>query len=296
MSIIIQKTYKLARFMEKNTRFSIAILKQMRIRGMKHCVNYLNKDMNSMELNRLKMIVVFIAVVFSFGILNIPFVFNSDNPLPNKSDLRALSIKSKVIRSKRKEFSYSFAKFDQAAGLKLEAQLLKKIPSIMRSKAKPYIRPVIYLARKHKVNPFWMLSIIWTESHFNPIARSHVGAQGLMQILPGTYRYMSKIMRRRKISFAKVLINKKLNPFFVDRNHFKNNKVFLKKLKHLEVGIYYLKHLKKRFRGNELYATVAYNMGPTWTRRMLRSRKAVGNDNQYVRKVTRAYKQLVRAI
>lgn len=263
---------------------------------MKQCVNFLKKEEDLKKENRLKIAIVAVATVASIGVLNIPFVFSTKGPKISTNELKALSIRSKVIRSHRKEFSYSFSKFDRAAGLRLEEQLLKKIPSIMRSKAKPYIRPVIYLSRKHKVNPFWMLSIIWTESHFNPIARSHVGAQGLMQILPGTYRYMTKLMRRRKISFAKVFVNKKLNPFFVDKNHFQNTEIFLKKLKHLEVGIYYLKHLKKRFRGNELYATVAYNMGPTWTRRMLRSRKAVGNDNQYVRKVTRAYNQLVRAI
>lgn len=263
---------------------------------MKPCVVSILFCGDVMNNKRSKILAGVAAVVFSFGVLNIPFLKGNGVKPVQTDKLSFIPVKSKMVKSHKKQFSYSLSKFDKAAGLELEAELLKKIPSIMRTKAKPFIRPVIYLSRKHQVNPFWMLSIIWTESHFNPIARSHKGAQGLMQILPGTYRYMGKLMRRRKIAFAKVFINKKINPFFIDEKHFRNTPEFLKKLKHLEVGIYYLKHLKKRFNGNELHATVAYNMGPTWTRRMLRRRQPVGSDNQYVRKVTRAYKRLVLAI
>ncbi|MBX9704129.1 MAG: transglycosylase SLT domain-containing protein, partial [Silvanigrellaceae bacterium] len=45
---------------------------------------------------------------------------------------------------------------------------------------------VQFVAQNLEVNPFWILAIIRTESLFHKDARSHVGAVGLMQLMPYT--------------------------------------------------------------------------------------------------------------
>ena len=57
-----------------------------------------------------------------------------------------------------------------------------------------------------------------------------------------------------------------------------------------------LKRLLKKFNYNHRLATVAYNMGPGWTRGRLRNNLPVGNRNEYLDKVQRAYKRISKKI
>ena len=51
-------------------------------------------------------------------------------------------------------------------------------------KAKPFIADVKNQSRRWDLSPSLMLAIIHTESYFNPKAKSHIPAYGLMQIVP----------------------------------------------------------------------------------------------------------------
>ncbi|MFZ8933867.1 MAG: lytic transglycosylase domain-containing protein [Bacteriovoracaceae bacterium] len=155
--------------------------------------------------------------------------------------------------------------------------ILRSIPKKLRSRVQKYLPIALKVAHKYQVDPFWVLAVMWTESHFNEKAKSHVKARGLMQIMPGTSKYLAEILdldfphsQRQRISF---ILNVNTN---------------------IEMGVFYLKKLLKMFKGNYVYATVAYNMGPGWVLKRLKERKGVGVKNKYLVKVRKAYKNLGR--
>ena len=84
-------------------------------------------------------------------------------------------------------------------------------------------------------NPIVLQSIIKEESHFNPYAKSIVGASGLMQLMPATY---SEIQKNYGFS----------GDIFVPENNIK-------------AGSAYYTNLKKVLGNKDLYAISAYNGG-----------------------------------
>lgn len=85
-------------------------------------------------------------------------------------------------------------------------------------------------ARKFGVNASLIRAVIHAESNFNQFARSPVGAQGLMQLMPATARRFGVT-----------------NSFDPDQN--------------INAGTQYLSWLLKRFNGNEQLAIAGYNAG-----------------------------------
>ena len=183
----------------------------------------------------------------------------------------------------------------QAPRHETERLLLASIPKYLRDRAKIYIRPVLLLSEKYQVDPFWVLSVMWTESHFHHTATSHVGAAGLMQIMPATRKYLYNSMKQEG---RKLVVEEK---DFKLKEYFKvvpkgQAKTFTKKLMNIEIGVMYLKQLLKQFNYNHKLATVAYNMGPGWTANRLRNNLPVGEDNRYLDKVEEAYKILCKRL
>jgi soluble lytic murein transglycosylase-like protein len=86
-------------------------------------------------------------------------------------------------------------------------------------------------AKKHQVDPALIRALMHAESAFNPNAVSHKGAQGLMQLMPGT---------AKELGVEDALIPSQ----------------------NIAGGAKYIAQLLKRFNGNIQLATAAYNAGP----------------------------------
>ena len=94
-----------------------------------------------------------------------------------------------------------------------------------------YKQEVAAAATEFGLDPALLRAVIHAESAFNPNAVSVAGAEGLMQLMPGTASDMGVA-----------------NPFDVGQN--------------IRGGAQYLSELLKQFNGNERLATAAYNAGP----------------------------------
>ncbi|MBL6990809.1 MAG: lytic transglycosylase domain-containing protein [Bacteriovoracaceae bacterium] len=196
-----------------------------------------------------------------------------------KKVIKKKLIKKQVAISRTYQFAgvgqsfgaINLKKFEGISKEALHLAILKVIPSSIRKKAKKFIPIALEYSQQYQVDPFWILSVMWTESHFNHRARSYARAQGLMQIMPRTGRFLARLMKKgRTFKQARALI----------RDPEKN----------VEMGVYYLKRLLKQFKYNYRYATVAYNMGPGWVSKRLRRGRGVGVRNQYLNKVIRVYR------
>lgn len=180
------------------------------------------------------------------------------------------------------EYSFGHRSFDRKVRLdrtrelsieQLITSIQAGLPRGLRKKFELIIDRTLHFSAQYKVDPFWVLSVMWTESHFNPTARSPKDAMGLMQIMPATGEYLHKKLKRpiEDIEIVDVISDPETN---------------------IELGVYYLKRLQKMFNGNFKLATIAYNMGPYWVRSELRKGHVLGNQNKYLDKVKLAYKQL----
>ena len=104
--------------------------------------------------------------------------------------------------------------------------------------------------RQQNIPLNWALSITRQESAFNPLARSGVGAMGLMQLMPKTARQTAKKIRQN-LPAIKELYNPATN---------------------IALGTAYLAQMLDRFDGSRIYATAAYNAGPYRVKGWLKKR------------------------
>ena len=109
----------------------------------------------------------------------------------------------------------------------------------------PFEGRVAQQARKTGLDPAWVYGLIRQESRFVPVARSRVGASGLMQLMPGTARLVAKKIGMSDFSMSSV-------------NDFETNTV---------LGTAYLDMVKSDLDNSEVLATAGYNAGPNRSKR-----------------------------
>jgi soluble lytic murein transglycosylase-like protein len=99
---------------------------------------------------------------------------------------------------------------------------------------RPFAALIETVALRHGIDPALVHAVIEAESNYRPTAKSHVGARGLMQVMPATGRDLG-------VKSAGMLMDPQQN---------------------LEAGVKYLKFLLERFNGDLPTAIAAYNAGP----------------------------------
>ncbi len=102
-------------------------------------------------------------------------------------------------------------------------------------------------SRTYRIDPFFILAMIKTESSFNNWARSNKGALGMMQILPATGEAMAMELGLT----------------------WRGEDTLFDPSENVRIGIHYLSELKGRFSDMKI-ATAAYNRGPTNLSKRLR--------------------------
>ncbi|GAB2715663.1 transglycosylase SLT domain-containing protein [Halomonas garicola] len=110
--------------------------------------------------------------------------------------------------------------------------------------------------RRNDVDPYLLMAIARRESAYNPKARSPAGALGLMQLMPGTASDVSRSLGLDAPGRYGVL-DPELN---------------------VRLGSAYFSETLKRYRGNRLAATAAYNAGPRRVDRWLGEHRAEDFD------------------
>jgi len=137
----------------------------------------------------------------------------------------------------------------------------RNVPALTDEENNVYDNLISRHARRHGVDPRLVKAVMIAESRGNPNAVSRNGAQGLMQIMPGTARSLAL-----------------KHPFDPSEN--------------IEAGAIYLKRLHKRFTGNTELILAAYNAGP---RKVTESNMTVPRINEtlrYIERVKQCYDNL----
>jgi soluble lytic murein transglycosylase-like protein len=111
------------------------------------------------------------------------------------------------------------------------AQAAESVKQDFFAKQVPFGSVIYSEAKKNDLPPELVAAVVHTESKFNPTARSHAGAIGLMQLVPRTGRWMG----------ARNLTDPVQN---------------------IMAGAKYLKYLSDQFNGDQQKTVAAYNAGP----------------------------------
>lgn len=107
----------------------------------------------------------------------------------------------------------------------------------------PFSDLILPQERQRKLPPLLSFAIIQTESRFDPSQASWAGARGLMQLMPGTARYLAK-----KLGLGRPSTRQLHDPTV-----------------NINMGVYYLSSLVERYGGHEASVALAvpsYNAGP----------------------------------
>lgn len=109
----------------------------------------------------------------------------------------------------------------------------------------PYRELAQKAARDNDIDEAWVFGLMRQESRFVNVARSSVGASGLMQIMPDTARWIAGRLGIKGFRHADIV-----DP-----------------ATNIRFGAYYLKHVQTSLDGSPVLATAAYNAGPSRAQR-----------------------------
>jgi len=111
---------------------------------------------------------------------------------------------------------------------------------------------VLENAKRQKIDAAWVYGVLRQESAFMIDARSHAGALGLMQLMPGTGKATARLLKS-PLRHTRELLN-------VDKN--------------IRLGTAHLRHLLDKNKGHQVLATATYNAGPQYIKKWLGSQNS----------------------
>lgn len=115
------------------------------------------------------------------------------------------------------------------------------------------------------VDPIFIAAVIKSESTFNKAARSYAGALGLMQLMPDTARYVTKLNDFQWHGLSKLTSDPSYN---------------------IKLGATYLKYLHNMYGGNRELMLIAYNWGPSNLSYALRNGQSIpSGPKKYARTI-----------
>lgn len=190
-----------------------------------------------------------------------------------------LTYKDKEIRRLERELQQLSRKYDHVADENEQLRERQRIWDIIEEfnpelsePEKTSLGNVLYEeSRRFGFDPVLLMALILTESSFRPDARSRVGAQGLMQILPAVGKELSPEVEKA----LGVAVGEPQDLYDPEVN--------------VKVGTYHLFKLILRF-GDVKTAIKAYNEGPTDIQRRLRRGKPM--PRVYYERVLKNYRLL----
>ena len=135
------------------------------------------------------------------------------------------------------------------------ASIFKGVP---QSRRDAILSIVDRAAKKYNVDPKLILAIMYNESRFNPKAKSHCGAMGLMQLMPATAKHYGAA-----------------DPYNMEQNIF--------------AGTKFIAELSKKYNGNVTLIAAAYNAGPAAVKNSVPKNK---ETQTYVARVNSTYRSI----
>lgn len=144
-------------------------------------------------------------------------------------------------------------------------------PDLLEHQAWELSEVILTESSKYKLDPILVLAVIDVESKFQFAAVSPAGARGIMQIMPGTGRFLAETVEGVSHEFKAV----KFTPEHLDDP-----------ILNIKLGTYYLHDLRRSFR-NIQKALIAYNLGPTELRSRLENQ--IEYADRYASAVFAAY-------
>ncbi len=151
--------------------------------------------------------------------------------------------------------------------LQIEALLRDKLTHYPASKAGHLARHVRTVAKRYRFDPSFILAVVEAESGFHSSVVSHMGAIGLMQVLPDTARDVARSLRMP----------------------FRGPKDLMDPFYNLTVGVAYLAFLRDRYQGSHELFLSAYNAGLGTVDRFL-------DEQKFHRLKTRHYVEKIRKL
>lgn len=165
------------------------------------------------------------------------------------------------------------ADYEEAQRLGL-ARFMKDSTALWGDDRRRVLAAIVRESRRNGLDPALTAAVIQVESRFDPFAVSHVGACGLMQLMPPTAQWL--LDTDDKDQAGKIKPAHLFNPIL-----------------NIELGTMYLAALMNRFDGDLTKALIAYNAGPGTARQLVRGSKSWKKLEVYPKSVLAAYRTLL---